>query len=241
LSAALYVWDENNQKSIQGLIQPLYPGEWQELQLSLPAMHGACLSQAGIVLRNVGDEVWNGSVLLDELDWEGSPNYSDDFANTEPAAGSIQQWTYLRGYWRLQDGAYHGSGPDLNESYTGDIRWSDLTLRVRLVPLLGETHNINIRVQGALCSYALGLASGNRLVFYKNQGGYRTVDQAPFAWSLGETYWLWIRSAGPRLLAGTGDQTLIDWTDGERPYLHGQIGLSNFPGCHTRFEEFHVG
>jgi hypothetical protein len=123
LSAALYAWDENNQKRIQGLVQALYPGEWQELQLNLPPMHGACLSQAGVVFRNVGDEVWNGSILLDELDWDGSPNYSDDFANARPAAGSIHQWTYLRGYWRLQDGAYHGSGP-FRMKATQEHRWS---------------------------------------------------------------------------------------------------------------------
>jgi hypothetical protein len=75
-----------------------------------------------------------------------------------------------------------------------------------------------------------GFGFGNRLVLYKNQGGYQKVDQAPFTWSFGRAYSLWIR-APVRLTAGTGDQSLIDWTDGERSYLHGQIGFSNFAGC----------
>jgi ADP-ribosylglycohydrolase len=243
LHAALYALDENTGRKIQGTLEPVQPGDWRDLFLRIPPMNSALISQAGVVLRNLGDEVWSGTFWLDDLDWDGAPNYSDDFRYAHPEVGTISQWTYLRGYWRLQDGAYHGSGPDLNESYTGDIAWKDLTYRVRLVPLAGDHHNINVRVQGALRSYALGLATGDRLALYKNIGGrcYREIASAAFPWVHGQAYFLWVEAMGNRLRAGASDKTLIDWQDGDAPYLYGQVGLSNFPGCHTRFEEVWIG
>jgi hypothetical protein len=39
--------------------------------------------------------------------------------------------------------------------------------------------------------------------------------------------------------AANGEQKL-QWVDTQSPYLNGQIGLANFPGCHTRYEAVHV-
>ncbi len=46
-----------------------------------------------------------------------------------------------------------------------------------------------------------------------------------------------ISAVGAELVAG---QTLLRWRDTEAPYLNGQIGLGNGPGCHTRFERVAV-
>ena len=106
---------------------------------------------------------------------------------------------------------------------------------MRLTPLLGDYHNILARVQGALRSYALGLAP-DRLVLYKNSRGYQTVASAPFRWEHGQSYELNLKVEGSKLVGWiTGGPELV-WQDEESPYLHGQIGLSNFDGCHTRYE-----
>lgn len=242
LLAALYVWDDNRQEHHQAAARPLIPGEWISLTYDIPELHDVCLSQVGVVLRNLG-EIWSGSVLLDDLDWGGRPRFSTDFSQERAEYGGISQWTFLRGYWRLQDGAYHGSGPGTNESYSGDMGWHDYRLTVRLVPLLGEGHNINIRVQGSLRSYALGLASGGRLVLYKNEPGapYRPLAEAPLPWRHGEPYELFLEADRGCLLAGVNGGPQLEWEDSDRPYGHGQIGLSNFAGCHTRYEEVRVG
>jgi ADP-ribosylglycohydrolase len=244
--AALYAWDENSGAKIQSPLQPLHPDTWVELDLKIPRLAAARLSQAGVVVHNVDDDVWNGSILLDGFDWQGSPQFSDDFSYARAEAGSISGWTYLRGYWRMQDGAYHGSGPGINESYTGDVDWQDLRYTLRLTPLVGLNHHLNFRVQGALRSYAFGLAPGDQLALYKNEKGYRLITQVPFQWSHGASYTLWVQASRNRIQGGVIDAAsgaiqLIDWHDDDHPYLNGQIGLSNFAGCHTRYESIDVG
>ena len=100
------------------------------------------------------------------------------FAKERPESGGISQWTRLRGYWRLEDGAYHGSGVGECETYSGDIDWTDYTLEAELVPLIGEHHNINARVQGALRSYAFGLAPDGQVALYKKDQTYRLIASA---------------------------------------------------------------
>ena len=236
LRAGIFVWDDNGRFAHQSTTQPIVPGEWRELTFQIPSLHNALLSEVGIVLRNLGAP-WTGNVLLDWMDWDGEPAFSNDFALERSEFGAISQWTYLRGYWRLQDGAYHGSGADVNESYTGDVNWGDYQVMVRLRPLLGSNHNVLVRVQGARRSYAVGLAADNQLVLYKNESGYGVVTAVPFTWQHGDLYELTIRVEGDQLTAQIGE-TKLTWRDENAPYLNGQIGLSNFAGCHTRFESF---
>lgn len=239
LLASLYVWDDNHGQSYQNVGLPLQPGQWHELSYQIPELHNACLSEVGVVLRNLG-RPWSGSVVLDWLDWDGSPLYSNDFSLERPESGAISQWTFLRGYWRLEDGAYHGSGVGVNETYSGDIGWRDYLLTVKLIPLLGNFHNINVRVQGALRSYAVGLAPDQQVILYKNEHGYRPLASAPFAWQHGQSYTLSLAARGNRLFAQIDGTVTLEWEDGDQPYLSGQIGLSNFAGCHTRYEYIRV-
>ncbi|NOZ29960.1 MAG: ADP-ribosylglycohydrolase family protein [Chloroflexi bacterium] len=238
LRAALYVWDGNRARAYQAPGEPLTPGRWHELAYQVPELHGACLCEAGLVLRNLG-QPWSGSILLDYLDWAGTPRFSYDFAQEREEYGAISQWTFLRGYWRLEEGGYHGSGPSVNETYSGDIEWQDYTLTVRLVPLIGDYHNINVRVQGALRSYAFGLTPDG-VTLYKNLRGYRPLGSAAFGWKHGESYELHFTVEENRLTAWVTDGPQLTWSDDDDPYLKGQIGLSNFAGCHTRYEAVYV-
>ncbi|MCG2769625.1 MAG: ADP-ribosylglycohydrolase family protein, partial [Anaerolineae bacterium] len=110
LRAALYVHDDNGSQNYQGEGVPLTPGQWHGLGYQIPELRGACLSEVGVALRNVNGEPWTGNVLLGSLDWGGAPRFSYDFSQERHEYGAISQWTFLRGYWRLNDGAYHGSG-----------------------------------------------------------------------------------------------------------------------------------
>lgn len=239
LIAALYVRDDNNDQCYQAEDVDLPPGAWQTLRFAIPSLTDACLAEVGVVLRNLG-EVWDtGSFHLAALDWSGMPNYTCTFASARAETGGISQWTRLRGYWRLEDGCYHGSGVGLCESYSGDIDWTDTTVEAELVPLIGEHHCINARVQGALRSYAFGLAPDNQVVLYKKNETHRLVAAAPFAWTHGEVYRLRIATASDQLTATAtapdGTEQAIIWRDDNTPYLHGQIGFSVWDGGHTAF------
>ena len=239
LRAGLFVWDDNHAVFRQNTGAPLIPGETVELAYTIPPLHNALLSKVGVVLKNTG-QPWSGAFTLNWLDWGGAAQFSTDFGLEWAEFGAISQWTYLRGYWRLENGAYHGSGAGINESYSGDIDWTDYRLDVQLTPLLGEHHHANVRVQGARRSYAVGFAPDGLLVICKNQGGYRRVAETPFPWQHGQSYRLSIHAIENQLQVAVDDVPLLSWTDTDAPYLRGQIGLSNFAGCHTRFERVKV-
>ncbi|MFQ5421372.1 MAG: ADP-ribosylglycohydrolase family protein, partial [Anaerolineae bacterium] len=102
LRAGLFVHNDNANKNHQATAQPLTPGEWHDLVFQIPTLHNALLSEAGIVLRNLGAP-WTGSVFLQWLDWDGAPSFSNDFGLERPEYGAISQWTFLllaAGRWR---------------------------------------------------------------------------------------------------------------------------------------------
>ncbi len=251
LRAGLYVWDDNRRQPLQGRAVGLEPGKWTRLSWEIPEMDGALLSQVGIFVRNLGGP-WSGSLYLANLDWKGTPRFRYDFDRERLEYGAASQWTYLRGFWRLEDGAYHGSGPEINESYSGAPDWQDYTLSARMTPLLGTAHNILARVQGAQRCYALGLGPDGQLVLYNNAAGfaisnaagfatgnasgYCPLASAPFAWEQGQSYTLNLKVEGPALTGWVEGGPRLEWIDEERPYLSGQIGLGNFGGCHTRYD-----
>ncbi|HFE67240.1 MAG TPA: ADP-ribosylglycohydrolase family protein [Chloroflexi bacterium] len=237
LRAGLYVHDGNCGDNQQAAAQPLTPGEWHDLSFQIPTLHNALLSEAGIVLRNLGAP-WTGNVFLEWLDWDGPPSFSNDFALERPEYGSISQWTVLRGYWRLEDGAYHGSGAGINESYMGDVAWRDYEVTVRLRPLLGQHHLVLARVQGARRSYAAGLGPDGQLVLYKNDRGYRLVTAIPFPWRHNQSYTLTLRVQGSQLTVTVGN-VHINWIDDD-PWLNGQIGFANFAGGRTAYERLAI-
>lgn len=244
IQASLYVRDDNHGHSHQSTGEVLTPGEWCTLTFTIPPLDDVCLSEVGVVVRNTGEEWTTGAFYLDTMDWGGTPDYRLTFAKERPETGGISQWTRLRGYWRLEDRAYHGSGPGICETYTGDIAWRDYALHVELIPLIGDSHHINVRVQGALRSYAFGLAPGGKVALYKKSGEYREVASADFAWTHGETYRLSLAADGTNFSAivqGDGRRQTLMWSDSDQPYLNGQIGLSTWHGGHTRYVSIQVG
>lgn len=238
IKAALYVYDDNHDAYHQAPAQAFISGNWHELSLTIPELDNACLSAVGIVLRNTGETVWStGSLHIEWLDWAGDPTFHSDFSLECAESGGISQWTRLRGYWRLDDSAYHGSGVDCCETYSGDIDWRDYALEVKLVPVVGEHHNINLRVQGALRSYALGMSPDNTITIYKKDHDYMPVASSDFRWQHGKTYTLRLAACGATLTALVSDgeqETALSWTDND-PYEHGQIGLSTWYGSHTQY------
>jgi len=244
LYAALYVFDDNHKTVYQAEATHLSPNSWQTLTYQIPKLSDSLLSEVGIVLRNLG-EVWSvGSCYLAELDWQGIPNYECTFSLERRESNSISQWTRLRGYWRLDDNAYHGSGTEENETYSGDIHWTDYLLMSEVVPLIGDHHYINGRVQGALRSYAFGLAPDNQIAIYKKDETYTQIASTPFEWQHGATYKLSLSVDGNNLQGqvtdSEGNQAEIGWQDSENPYLTGQVGLSTWYGSHTRYESVRI-
>ena len=219
----------------------LAPGQWNRLLLDIPSLENICLSEMGIVVRSLGEDTWSGILYVGALDWGGSPAYDVNLGALSPNGKTITGWTTYCGHWRVENDAYSGSGVEQNESYTGDVEWRDYEVTVRLQPVLGEQHRVNVRVQGALRSYAAGLVEGEHVaILKKREGQYQELTSAPFSWRHGETYALTVAASGATLSLSVDGKQLLTWTDADAPHLNGQIGLSNGPGCHTRFLSLQV-
>ena len=74
--------------------------------------------------------------------------------------GKSASFTRLKGISFLENGQLHLSCADFGEVYTGGSGWKDYIARFLITPLSGEYHLVNIRVQGAIRSYAAGFLPG---------------------------------------------------------------------------------
>jgi hypothetical protein len=115
---------------------------------------------------------------------------------------------------------------DFAEAYTGRHDWKDYTAEFTLTPLTGSCHLVNVRVQGAIRSYAAGLIENGKLGLFKNENGYHKLAETYFAWEAGKTYTLRVSVSGAVISVSSEDRELIRYTDTKNPYLKGSVGVS---------------
>lgn len=200
VTARVYVKDVNRGQRIYGEPVELQPDRWTPLRLDIPRMASACIGEAGV--EYVPAEGWDSSFIayVDEMSFSGEPDYETDFAAERmevwfPQHREVSQFTYLRGLWELEDGQLSGGFcGETAECYTGDPYWTDYTFKAVLVPQTGACHRLSFRVQGAIRSYAAGLAPNGKAALYKNDNGYSVLAEADFPWKPGKpASWKWKR------------------------------------------------
>ena len=101
-----------------------------------------------------------------------------------------------------------------------------------LIPLLGDVHLVNVRVQGAMRSYAFGFYGKGRAALLKNENGYHVLDVFDFDWEMDKQYCIEMQVEGNVICAGIDGRWLVKYTDEENPYLEGCIGLKTLEKSH---------
>lgn len=245
VAASLYVLDGNSGVETESDAVYLTPDQWTELMLDIPPMEGARMDAAGVKLRLDDEDTAPVTVFLDDFDFEGGPDYTIDFSGEHmeiwhTGRREVSQFTYWKGIWELEDGMLSGRTYDAGEAYTGSHEWTDYTVTATMAPQVGEHHNINFRVQGAVRSYAAGLAPDGRLALYKNNNGYRELCSVAYPWECKRAYTITVEAMGPKIRVSSNGKTLIAYTDRDRPYLTGQIGASLLGGSHCHYTGFHI-
>jgi ADP-ribosylglycohydrolase len=246
VTACVYVRDRNTGKEFacDGVV--LQPGRWAEMEYSIPRLEGACIEEAGVRLIPHGRRDVTLTVYIDDVDFLGLPDYALDFSKERMEIWNtlhreVSQFTCLKGIWELEDGELSGSCSDFGEAYTGAADWKDYTLEAVMTPKLGGHHNINFRVQGAVRSYAIGLAPEGRLALYKNCNGYRTLSEIPYGWEFDKEYTFHIAVKGNGITISADGSVLIEYVDEDAPYLTGQVGFSVLSGSHCHFKGMKIG
>jgi hypothetical protein len=247
VKAALYAHDSESGALITGEPAVLKKNTWAELSFTLPAMEGAVIDEAGFVFDTLEGLPDRGELccFIDDLYFDGKADYSIELsrAKEEFWAGlhrEIRQFSKLKGLWYLENGYAHLSCGDFGEVYTGRYDWNDYTASFTIKALTGEDHYVNVRVQGAIRSYAAGFAGGGKLVFEKNENPYRRLAEVPFAWEPGRDYVITVKARGPHFTVAVDGREYISYTDNDKPYLSGCAGFSVRKGSHCAYRRIKI-
>ena len=219
----------------------LLKGEWKSLKYHIPEMEAALIEEIGFCfhIHGVHTQVFDYVGMIDDLYADGKPAYSIDLAKEKVELWTvlhreISQFTKLKGLMYLEDGQMHLSCSDFAEAYTGRHDWENYRAEFSFTPLTGNTHMVNVRVQGAIRSYAAGLLKGNRIAILKNDYGYQVLAETKFEWKHGQEYTIAVTAAGNKISAEI-EGVKIEAVDQERPYLKGSIGVSMLNGSHDKY------
>jgi ADP-ribosylglycohydrolase len=245
--AALYVHDSESGVIIEGEKTILKKAVWTELSFTIPPAEGAIIDEAGFVFDLPGERRNPADLccFIDDLRFGGKADYTVDLARAKlerwPGLHrEIAQFSRLKGLWYLEDGRAHLSCADFGEVYTGHHSWNDYTASFTIKALTGEDHYVNVRVQGAIRSYAAGFAKGGRLVFEKNENPYRRLAEVPFAWEPGKDYTITVGARGNHFTIAVDGTDYISHTDNDCPYLSGCVGLSVRNGSHCALKNIRI-
>ena len=242
--ASLYVRDAHHGEIAVAGPVALEPGRWHELAGRIPPLRGARIEEVGVRLQADGLRGGRLGVYLDDLYLDGAPDYSVELDRERAEVWTqshraVSQFTRLKGLMYLEDGEMHLTGADFAEAYTGRHDWTDYEAAFALTVQQPGAHACaNVRVQGAMRSYAAGFIGEGTFALAKNEGGeYRVLAQAPFDWKPGATYEIAVSAQGDRLSASCGGVT-VSARDGA--YRSGAVGVSARGGAHIRLKRIEV-
>lgn len=238
--ACPYVRELHSGQVYSGEEVALVPGKWAELSYDIPAMEGALLGEAGILVES--NDSW--CVFLDDLTFEGAPDYTVEAACEREewfAFGHtpVSQFTAMKGLACLQDGQLHLSCADFGEVYTGNWDWEDYTAEFAVTPVIGKEWGVNVRVQGAMRSYAV-LFREQDVALMKNDCGYSAMQTRPFTWQPGQEYKIRVYACKNCLRVWIDGEEFFEWEDTEKPLRCGCVGMTVREGAHCALRQIRI-
>ena len=121
-----------------------------------------------------------------------------------------------------------------------DHLWNNYRVTAVLKPVTGTEHFVNIRVQGAMRSYAAGFSKNNKLVLRKNYYGYTTLCETDFEWKVDEEYKISLTADGSTISVSVNDKEYLKFTDSDLPLLTGCAGISVEKGSHCLYRDIAI-
>ncbi len=219
---------------------------WQDISFTIPSGLDDRIDETGFILGNAAGVHSHGqiTVYLDDLYYDGEPDYKIDFMKESMAFWhnlhqDVHQFARLKGYTYLENGWMSLSCSDFGEMYTGRYDWTDYVFKGTLRPVTGENCFLNVRVQGAMRSYAVGFSNG-KLVLDKNYYGYRNLCAVDFVPEKDNTYDLTVIAERDKITALVNGIKLLVYEDSDNPILSGSVGVSVREGSHCFYRDLSV-
>jgi ADP-ribosylglycohydrolase len=243
----LYVKEEHSTSIYESEPVHLNKGEWKTLKFKIPAMEGAVIEEIGFCFHILGvqREKIDFVGLIDDLYADGAPDYSVEFSKEREEVWTgvhreISQFTKLKGLMYIAEGQLNLSCSDFAEAYTGRHDWTDYSSTFYITPITGEHHMVNVRVQGAIRSYSLGLMPEGKVALLKNDNGYIIMTSKEYPWVANTEYKIMVTVKKNSIQAVINDEVTLEYTDINHPYLTGSIGVSLMKGSHCKYRRIVV-
>jgi hypothetical protein len=220
----LRVYDKNDNASVvYGPEAGPSPGATHVFKWRAPDTDGYPIASVGVQVSS--DSRADGTVYLDYLTWEGTPD-----ATFKPAEGSTAMRAWANGVDHFA-GCVPGEGIRLlQDEGTGLLiqgcrEWTDYRVTADVTPHMAAAAGLAARVQGMRRYYALLLCSGGAIRLVKALDGAEVLAEKRIEWEPDHRYELGLTVTGNRLEATLDSQPLFDVHDTDRPLCEGAIAL----------------
>jgi len=202
----------------------LVPSASSTWEWRIPPTGGQPIAEIGLELG--GTRGANGTLYLDYLTWDGTPEMELGRPHT---GGNVWRRAWVDGidqYERWYAEAYRltqNEGTGL--LITGTREWADYTVAAPVRPHLAARAGIAARVQGMRRYYALLVCADGSIRLVKALDGDQVLAEAPCPWQLDHTYNLALSVRGTEIVAALDDTEVLRVTDTDRPLMNGAIAL----------------
>ncbi|MCC6457083.1 MAG: ADP-ribosylglycohydrolase family protein [Caldilineaceae bacterium] len=221
----LQVYGENDALTlVRGPEADLTPGSRELFEWTVPDSGGLPIASVGIEARS--DTHANGTLYLDYLTWEGTPQVT---FQRPAAAGEMWRHAWVNGIDQYEHRWPESFRLAQNEGrgllMTGTRAWCDYTVQATVRPHLVKSGGIAARVQGMRRFYALLLCADGMVRLVKALDGDQVLAEAPLDWHFGGDYDLRLTVQGQMIVGFVDGREVVRVMDNERPLTGGGIAL----------------
>lgn len=243
---SLYAYDSHNDKKYFGKKITLTKNSWEKLSFSIPSIKDGLIEEIGICFHTTGIRSEKNSFVafIDDLYVVSTPNYNINFQKEylekwNSLHEEISQFSRYKGQLFLENNCLNLSCADIGEAYTGNIFWENYNGVFKIKSIHGEYALCNVRVQGGMRSYGIGLLPNNRFVILKKDRVYSVLAETDFNWIHNKEYEI-IVSVNNNQIEASIDGIKLTVIDSDNPYLNGCIGLTTIKGSRLACSEINI-
>jgi hypothetical protein len=199
-------------------------GQRQSLAWKLTDHDGLPVAVVGVEARS--DTHANGTLYLDYLTWDGTP----EVAFHRPASeGEMWRHAWVDGIdqftFRWPESFRLAQNEGRGLLITGTREWTDYSVQSTIRPHLVKNAGIAARVQGMRRFYALLLGVDGKVRLLKALDGDKVLAETPFAWEFGNDFDLRLTVQGQTLIGYVDGREVVRAVDHDRPLTGGGIAL----------------
>jgi ADP-ribosylglycohydrolase len=218
--------EENRLIIKRGDVKEMAHGSDWRLSWKLDPDMKAPIAEVGIEISS--DKRVDGTIYLDYLTWEGTPELTFGKPST---GGNTWQLAWVNATDNVN--FFGGEMPTfriIQNTETGMLihgtrEWKDYTFNATVNPHLAESTGIALCVQGLKRYYALLLCKDQKLRLIKELDGRSVLLEKDFACELDQNYQLSLQTKASTVIAKVNSEVVFEYNDTDRPLLSGSIAL----------------